>query len=330
VSASSALLRAFADRRASENDLSDMLYAAMRISSAFAADVCGLFDFQIAAGAKCSVQREFAADVGRPDLMVTTDDERMLIIEVKLDDRDYHFDQYGPHSADFKRAQVGLLTNHALNPKDRHIAKSWTAVQWSRLLDFIDERQYGASSDAISAFSAYARKVCRRERLSAMRFDYETFASLRALTAVLRKIVEDVEIPHCSTSLYTRGSSSYGAEHFGYYYEIKTENGLIAYPFFGLSFNLEDDFWCGIEMWRDYGDLASFTHLSQRLPNARKVDLVPRTSSTSFWFTFFQEPKERDRFNSQSLKQQEKDLTVFYKAVTSWMAAELVDAARKS
>src|SRR5438270_8980125 len=169
-----------------------MLFAAMRVSPIFAGEVCRLCGFHLRADQMYTVQREVAIDLGRPDLFIDSADGRRLIIEVKLDDRNYHFDQYNDQSPYCRGATIALVTNHALDAPSRQAAatQSWRVLTWSDLLDAADSRSYGEKAEAIAAFCAYARKVCRRERPPQMRFDWQTFGSFRVLASSLRRIVE--------------------------------------------------------------------------------------------------------------------------------------------
>lgn len=314
------MLHMLAERMSDENDLSDMLYAAMRISQQFARAVCGKCGVVFPDGVELEIRREVTFESRRPDLVIDGAGKQ-LIVEVKLDDTNYHLDEYSGLAA-----HVALLTNHALAPAylEKTEQLGWTLLHWSPLLDWLDSNThiYGSERDAIGAFIAYARAVTGNERMRQMKFDPESLSSLTTFRKVVAEIARDTNVLNCTCVLYDRNAgSSYGPDWFGIRVQITTNSGGQGWPYFYLYFPSVSDVWCGIELDpEDDQTLIDFIHKRDSRPLGITCDYSDRKYLR---YTAFEKPEGFAIFSNNKFEAQRDQLRDFYERVMTWLATQM-------
>lgn len=325
------LLRKFAERnRPVENDLSDMLYAAMCVSQMFARDVCSLCGGDVPKNDQITVQREVTIDAGRPDLFVCdTNSRTLLVIEIKLDDKQYHWNY--TESKERDKAPIALLTNHALTSEAEEEAsrQGWRVLFWSKFLDSVDKNIgfYGTEADAIEAFVGYARVVTGNERLTKMNLDPDSLSSLQTFQDVLYQVVRETPVPNCKCPPGTDGYANAKHSCFGIDYQIALESfedNSIWVSFF-VYFPSAEEIWCGIELDRARNDKNRYSFIRDACSSVPKELNFEGSERKNFlWFTSFRGRDGFRTFSQKSLDDQKRQLQEFYSNTTKWLAEQLL------
>lgn len=319
------LLRAFASRRSDENTLSDMLCAAMEVSRELLAEVCDACGVGRANPVQFTVSREFAIDVGRPDLVVNMQGAGNLIIEVKLGDTNYHFDQY-IDTSDFYRPQFALITNHspAKSRADEAVQKGWKVLLWSKLLNRLDEVVGLSRVPAVEAFVSYARAVCQRERWSPMKLDPQSLESIVTLRAVLEEIVKDTDISSADCEL-SKLCDTFGRSWFGVSFSIAHPQKQPLTVNFDVSFAKKEEAFLGLEIVRRDG--GNDTQLVTALQKAAdgQGELRHGSDRECFWLTMLHGEKEFEIFNQGGIDVQKKELQEFFRHQIDWLIARTTE-----
>jgi hypothetical protein len=179
--------RSMASRFRNENHLSDLTFTALELIPSFKMDFVRFFfeDLPSTAEDAIWITRESSLESGdgRPDLVFHGKDWD-LVIENKLWDQNYHFDQYGkvplfPHRTSPPR--VGLIANHRITLPAA--VSSWQMRTWSDFVEVFEKKEYVAYNRVFRAYLAYVRKICKMTEFKTFQFHPD---SLFALTDFVR------------------------------------------------------------------------------------------------------------------------------------------------
>ena len=157
----SAFLQALAERMNKENDLSDITYALCRADEKFRA-----FFFEFCFDEKISVEdinREYAVNNSRPDFYLRDMHGQERIIEVKIYDKNQHFDQY---RKDFPDAKYAFIANYP-----HQEVHGWTIKTWRSFCDAIVKQDLKHNNSLISGYIEYLKTVIGIEEFKAMKLN---------------------------------------------------------------------------------------------------------------------------------------------------------------
>src|SRR5208283_87443 len=175
-----------ARRFCNENHLSDFTYTALQTIPEFKKDFVRFFFRNLETDDDIEVFREFPldSDDGRPDFVFRCN-LWDLIVENKIWDRNYHFEQYGkkPLSPGKSLPFVGLIANHKVELPS-HVT-NWEARTWAVFARQFANKKYPPFEDVFDAYLQYVKKVCAMTEFKNFKFD---LGSLSALTNFVRMI----------------------------------------------------------------------------------------------------------------------------------------------
>ena len=163
-----------ANRMTRENNVSDVLYAALWIPefySAFA-DLAGLRE------TLRSIRREYSCDEGRPDLLIETVLGSRVLIEVKLFDKNYHYDEFNRIPND----RIILVSAHKPPPLPR-----WTYISWKDMIEAAEELDHPFAL----ALCKYFRRVTVTEDLEPISIGRPV--GMLYLNRALERVIDDID-----------------------------------------------------------------------------------------------------------------------------------------
>jgi len=238
-----------AQRFRNENDLSDFTYVALEAIPEFKKDFVRFFHPLLEIGDdEIQVIREFTLEStdeqpsGRPDFLLRCGSWD-LIVENKIGDRNYHFDQYGikPLLSGREKPHVGLIANHRVEPEPQ--AKDWAIKTWSEFIEHFEKKKYSDYNDVFLAYMEYVKKVCAMTEFKNFKFD---FNSLYALTHFIRMIERALQTDSNNTyeiSNISKGTKwDIGESWAGCCFELKSKSqasNAHLNLFFGIDFSKE-------------------------------------------------------------------------------------------
>jgi hypothetical protein len=110
-----------------ETKLSDVTYAMLNSNSEFLLEFAKFFGFSIHDNQPCEVEREYPLGNGfRVDLAIKQGQSEVYLIENKIFDGNYHFDDYGGSPVGKTAKGFGLIANHTVNET---VPDRWTVTE---------------------------------------------------------------------------------------------------------------------------------------------------------------------------------------------------------
>ena len=303
--------RTLAIRQSNENDLSDFLWAVMEVVPKLKSDFCKYFSFDSSNDEPIEVQREEVISTGRPDFMVKSSKPE-LIVEVKLNDRDYHFDQYNSAFSG-QGVKFGLLTNHRIGKDDYQKAShlGWITSAWEDFLKYISGNSYDEYQSVIDAFLEYAKKVCGVIEMSDIRFDAQSLYSLNVFVNIARKVIQSVDSTVFSCRVYDRQNRAFGETWTGIMYELvpTNEKDKKFWPYFGLVYEKPEIIRLCVALDNDWNrDLADKVRVLKN--SADQIEIENYSGGDGV--NLFLPGTEFDNFNTIELNEQETKLNEYF------------------
>jgi hypothetical protein len=224
-----------AERLTLENNASDILYAAFKSSDAFRSVVLDCLG--IPSEAVVEITREWTIGSSRPDVLLQVRDGSDVLAEVKLFDKDYHYDEYSQLPIEGPQPRIVLLTAH----KPWQELPGWDVIQWKDLIKKAEK-----SGDHFTlALARYFRRVTMTKKLEAVSFGRPR--GMLYLNRALERVILDYQSNDFVTRINRGAKDSFGEVSSGYCYELchRSEPKRRAFPYFCLHY---DDTVEGIEM----------------------------------------------------------------------------------
>jgi hypothetical protein len=221
-------LNFLAERQFSENDLSDVTWALCCSSSAFRQLFFGfIFGNDERFGARYDIDREYNVEGSRPDLHFVVG-EREYVLEVKIDDKQDHYEQYS-HS--FPKATLGFIASYDVGKRKPFYGYVRTWDDFHRKLKTdVAQLQYNDEGKALmNAYLAYLKKVGSIMEINAL--NLRNVSSLYGFTILVEKIIRTYDPEICQLYAQARGLEPGSS---GKYFSLMLSSGKTAYPWFGL------------------------------------------------------------------------------------------------
>jgi len=277
----SAVLKDLGTRLSRENDLSDITWALSKNSVNFLGALMELFRFQFNINDPWDVIREYSLqEGGRPDFVVFNGDKR-FIIENKINDRNYHFENYGTFVKDNEATGFGLIVNHELEKAEFQKALGYccTVKKWEEFIDLLAKKEFPEEERPIvEAYIQYVKEVCSIVEIKVIRFD--RLESLYYFNNLIKKIIKQFNREGFICDLYSAPTRAFGDSWSGQYFGLQREGGKTTiWPFFGIYyeeeppiilFSFESD-WCkGI--YKKYSGKKTTSRVYEIESNSSGVD----------------------------------------------------------
>jgi len=275
------------DRLCNENDASDILYTAIK-SSKEMTKIFNIF-FGLTNLGKYEIKREYQIGENRPDFFIKpieSPNEESVIIEVKLFDTNYHWDNY----LKIKNCKCILLSAHTIPDTQKHA--KWSIRYWWDLIKEMENTQQ--DNYLLISIAKYLRKVC------------------------LVKSIEKIELGNPKANLYlnrlieniikekvTPGKQRDDCEsHFGWQYYIDISNKPLFWASF--TYNYEETFHgMMISIWNCKEEKA----LSDKLSEHGYQDTLPcKDADKRTYINVRMKNEDFNKFINAQTKEQQKEL----------------------
>jgi len=304
------IFRNLAKRLSNENDLSDFLWATMETVPDLKIDFCRYFNFEPTHGEPIVIKREESIPTGRPDFVVRSR-MRMLIVEVKLGDSNYHFKQYMSAFPE-EAVAFGLLTNHRLYHDDFQEAlnSGWTVREWDGFLHHISKCKYGEYQAIVDGYLEYAKEVCGVITMRDMRFDIQSLYSVYVLAKLARKVVP-IDQPEFVCRVYSRQDRAFGDCWAGIMYELAPKNNgqEKLWPYLGLVFENPEKVRLCVALDYDWNKkLVQKIRAMKTRAEGLEIEDFPDGGGVNL----FMPDIEFEKFNTHGIDEQKEMLDEFY------------------
>ena len=240
-----------ATRVTRENEVSDVLYAAL----SSAPELYTIFAHKLGLPntPPAKIVREYVTGGVRPDFLFTFDAGTSVLLEVKLFDRNYHYDEYSRLRIEDTRPRMALLSAH----KPYAPLSGWTVLQWE---DIIDEMEH-SRDDFMLALATYFREVTMTERLE--RIVLARPQGMLYLNRALKRTIASYRSQRATCAIYN-GGKSFGEEYSGYDYTLTSMSNpdRQLYSWFGLVYYEKHQ---GISLWVEKRWCDFYDHVRQVL-----------------------------------------------------------------
>lgn len=220
---------ALGERLTHENRISDVLYAALCSSEEVFAIVGKYLKFP--KDGRPQIEREYVASHGRPDFKFTfTKQNAVHLVEVKLYDRDYHYEEYCKiREQDGQVPTISLITAHT---PDRSLV-AWNVVHWHSLI--VDMER---SDDAfVQDLGGFFRKAIMIEK--PVRVDFTDPKALLYLNRVIKTIINNYRST-AFKAVINLSSKSFEEDRSGYEYSLRSISDSLDYAWVRFQFVYQD------------------------------------------------------------------------------------------
>jgi hypothetical protein len=226
-----------------ENSLSDITWALCNSSDWFRdlfLKYC--FDEEIT-GIDC-FEREYSRGDSRPDFYITTMDGKEYLIEIKIGDRNDHFEQY---DKTFQGAKKSFIANYKVPPINGWITKTWKEFS-QHLNDNISEKNI-SENNIIKGYVAYLNSVINKVEVNKMNFT--NLVSLIDFYNCLTEIsqgITDFSLEEYRSNSAIKSYGPLGNLRYGKYFHYSNSRKKDVYFWLGIFFGIgeSDEKYSGI------------------------------------------------------------------------------------
>lgn len=232
-----------AERLSNENDLSDVTWAFCETYPKFKEIFLSFFFNEINEPENARLTREFSSGSNRPDFLVETD-EGKYIIEVKINDRNQHFEDYYKEFNKNEFLGYGYITNYSISevPEIHHqienTDKSYNDVYkyktWEEFYKKLNNLEFDSIPE-VKIYQQYLLKVC-----NIIKFETMNLSNLNSLfylnKAIYKTIKENIPKNYSIGSI--RKNDNDGTV--GYWFYLNKENQQVGCFEFNVYFFTSD------------------------------------------------------------------------------------------
>ena len=241
-------LENLANRKRSENDLSDITWALCKSSHTFQTLFLNLFfpDEQFLNITR--FEREKAEGDSRPDFLIENNG-LIYLVECKINDRNHHFEQY-TSTFDIPNSRLGYITNYKM------FEVGFNVKTWEELYDLI-QINLPENEEEISlwtGYSKYLKSVCSIIKITKS-MELKGMYSLYAFSEIVKKLVDRSE-SEFELKYYSNKNIQGGSGISGCYFEIKYIKTQIntTWAWIGVYYERENPLIClGFENKEGWG-----------------------------------------------------------------------------
>lgn len=310
-------LRALGQRRVNDEvALSDLTYSLMSVSPAFRLVFCEFFGVRIKDPLAWSVEREYPLGGNlRVDLALTSPSGQTYLIENKINDRNYHFKEYGESRAGLKAQGLWLISGHVVTEKP---PSKWTVRSWSDLVQHLEQSKLTEDEDLVRSFEAYLKGACQMAPIKEIRLNDEALVSLFYLNNLFDKTISTFQSPTAKCQTY-KTSYNFDNGNMGKYLALSINGSKeLLFPWLGLTY--EDEPCIGIWFDKDTG-WGRPVHSHASLRTGEKNYYKIHRDSNGTWFEL--KDPHYETFMSSTREQQALILSSFFSEVIQDVASAL-------
>jgi len=314
------IFRDLGKRLTKENHLSDITWALANNIEEFRKLFMDLFKFEATGQDPVGLEREKMLENGsRPDFLLDLGD-RYLLIENKIYDRNYHFDQYSGPLDGKKKGTFGIIINHKMDEVWRQKATShnFMVLTWKDVIDQIKRTHFSSEARPyMNAYVNYIVEVCSIMEIKEIRF--EKLNSLTYFVNLIKKIISEFEGDGVEIDLYP-AQRAFGSSWSGQYFIIKRKGSQKAiYPFWGIYYG-EDPPCIFFAFEKDW---CKDIYLKYKDKKMKKEIFYIETYAAEPQIEFILNDEKFDKFEKGGLDLQEEILKDFFQKVIAEVARYL-------
>lgn len=264
--------RNLANRFRHETHLSDITFTALITIPGFKRDFIRFFfsDIEVANEDEIEVIREgrLQSGDGQPDFILrgSTWD---LLVENKIEDRNYHFQQYGkePLSEGRPIPRVGLLANHPVSQDG--IPAAWKVRHWQDFAREFSNKDYGVFRPLFRSYLEYVKRICDMTDFTNFKFDLKSLPALTHFVRMVETVITTTRTQDYNLEVVPRHRlESCGETWAGKFFKIITKNGVVDLSLIlCLGFELPHEISIGIDARPDQ-DWRYFKKVADHLPGS--------------------------------------------------------------
>ena len=243
-------IKIFTERFYKENDLSDLTYILCKADSDFLRFFVK-FNFSDFTEDSPIVEiiREYPLKNSRPDFYISSL-EKKYILEIKINDRNNHFEQYNNTFPDgeYKKS---FLANYSVDQELSNSYKNWKISTWSDFVDKLKSDTNLINKKYIKSYIQYIKTVCGILEVQHMNFD--NLQSLKSFNNLITNLINNNSNNNFKLKIYNSTYSN--SDSFNGKYFLLTKNDKKIYPWFGISYDSDikilfrfyfDKDWCDV------------------------------------------------------------------------------------
>lgn len=245
-----------AERLYVENRLSDITWAMVETIPKFGEFLLEFFEIKKDNKIVINAFRELD---GRIDLALEFGSKRFFL-ENKLNDRNYHIEEYCEKYKTQENIEFGILSNHILATKDlnKAIEKNWKVLYWEAFIERLNHQkgEFGEFIYLIEGYLAYAREVCNMNNISKFEFSEPSLKSLTYFNNLIKKIIKTSSNENYEYTIYSQANQrAFTNSHSGTYYYIKGKTPWARiWPFWGIDYSEEPAICFALDINFSWGD----------------------------------------------------------------------------
>ncbi|GHT71756.1 hypothetical protein FACS1894110_25300 [Spirochaetia bacterium] len=217
------------ERMRNENNLSDITWALCCSSDEFRKifiEYCFEEDIQNIE----TFVREYSRDDCRPDFFIDDKNGQEYIIEVKIYDRNNHFEQYDNV---FKNAKKAFIANYYFEN-----INGWKIKTWKEFLQTLEKKFDEFSQEEVNlirSYYAYTKLVINYVEVKPM--NLSNVSSIKDFYNILQQVVEECNIVKLHE--WNQTKSAFTCNEYGKY--LWYESGKNKYVYFWIGLHFEDE-----------------------------------------------------------------------------------------
>lgn len=287
---------ALSERLTVENRISDVLYAAMLSSKEVFNIIATKLD--LPSEGQPEIFREYVCLEGRPDFLIKYPKNGIPhLIEIKLYDRNYHYEDYSKILIDGVKPKVALISAHKL-PE----LAGWTKLMWEELVIEMEK----SSNVFVAHLARFFRRAIMIDELKMIQF-----GSPRAIlyfNRALKKIINSYESPIVDKGI-NNSSKTFGEDQSGYDYFLRyrADTKQEVWVRFSLMYQ---DVVEGVRLW--VGKSAN-RYYSQIVRGLREHYGTRLTEESSGVYVMMEDHQYKNLLSSQGIEGQISLLQIFFK-----------------
>ena len=235
------LFKDLGTRLQTENNLSDMTWAIAKLSKTFMKAFINHLELPFQDNVPYFFYREISLNEScRPDFLFEQGNNR-FIIENKIYDTNYHFEQYTSHREAKNITGFGIISNHKLDNISLEKAQknNFKVAYWEDFIEGLKRNKfYDEEKMCIEAYIQYVKEVCSIMELKVIRFN--ELSSLYFLNGLITKIIHEYSFEGFECKFYPPPPRAHGNYWSGQYFSLNRKSGSsTVYPIFGIYFKEE-------------------------------------------------------------------------------------------
>jgi hypothetical protein len=296
------------ERLYKENHLSDITWTLCETCSEFKILFLSFFFTEITDASDIILKREFTKGDSRPDLHFEFNN-KIHIIEVKIDDRFDHIKQY---KKDFPEVRFGWIARYTHKSDEKDVV----IKTWKDFKNCIEKRvEEEISQDAkslINAYSTYLSEVCRIIKFKKMELNKNVLLSLYHFNESVEEIIEEGVDGFKMKSKSKQNNM--GNDWSGKYFDLSKKGSKIKIQsWFGIMYN-EYKVCISVCFEEEFCKIVYSKLIKNKASQGKYYITEPEPDEKCFFYTL-----QEDWFNNfnqaNSVEEQKKILTEFFNEI---------------